>query len=237
MPLILNSTNADLLEEAACHPEPIAKRGFNPNAKIPYGLKVEQIGAAMTDFIDFLGFLNLQLRTKGLIRMESFLMQANFSSMVGEFMAATIPKHCPTLVKNGYHNGHPDLLPKGMFPNDTIQHAQEGIEIKGSRYLRGWQGHNAEDAWLMVFCFDSSRPVDAAKGILPKPFRFLLVCGARLEQSDWQFAGRSATSRRTITASVNSSGYGKMMANWIYRAPNASLDPEPELLVGDDESA
>jgi hypothetical protein len=137
--------------------------------------------------------------------------------MVGEFMSATIPKHCPTIAKNGYHNGHPDLLPKGMFPRDTIQHAQDGIEIKASRYLRGWQGHNAEDAWLMVFCFDSNRPVDAAQGIGPKPFRFRFVCGAKLAQSDWTFAGRSETSRRTITAAVNQSGYAKMTANWIYK--------------------
>ncbi len=67
------------------------------------------------------------------------LMPANFSSIVGEFMNSGIPKHCPTLVKNQYHNGHPDLLPAGMFPDDAAQHAGEGIEVKGSRYLRGWQ--------------------------------------------------------------------------------------------------
>ena len=37
-------------------------------------------------------------------------MPANFSSMVGEFMSATIPKYCKTLAKNTYHNGHPDLV-------------------------------------------------------------------------------------------------------------------------------
>jgi hypothetical protein len=47
--------------------------------------------------------------------------------------------------------------------------------------------------------------------------------GAQLEESDWKFAGRSETSRRTITASVTSSGYNKMMANWIYNAPGLPL--------------
>lgn len=111
------------------------------------------------------------------------------------------------------------LLPAGMFPNDAAQHAGEGIEIKGSRYLRGWQGQNPEDTWLMVFVFDSNRPVDAAKGVAPKPFRFVRVAGALLKEADWTFSGRTGTSRRTITASVNPSGYEKMMANWIYGPP------------------
>ena len=145
-------------------------------------------------------------------------MPANFSSMVGEFMGATIPKHCRTLVKNAYHNGHPDLIPAGAHPKNALQHHHEGIEIKASRYLKSWQGHNAEESWLMVFVFDSNRPVDAAEGEAPRPFRFLEVLGAQLLVNDWQFAGRSETSRRTITASVKPSGYAKMAANWIHRA-------------------
>jgi hypothetical protein len=39
-----------------------------------------------------------------------------------------------------------------------------------------------------------------------------------LKKEDWKFSGRSATSRRTITASVTPSGFAKMEANWIYRA-------------------
>jgi len=58
----------------------------------------------------------------------------------------------------------------------------------------------------------------AGRGIEPKPFRFVKVVGAKLLKSDWQFSGRSATSRRTITASVKRSGYDKLEANWMYRA-------------------
>ena len=177
----------------------------------------------MNEFIDFIGFINQQLNGRQIVRLESMLMPANFSSIVGEFMTSTIPKHCATLAKNGYHNGHPDMVPKGLFPNDTVQHAQEGIEIKGSRYLRGWRGHNAEDAWLMVFCFESSRPSDQAKGVNPIPFRYVGVFGAQLEMDDWTFSGRSETSRRTITASVNRRGYNKMVKNWIYKASGLKI--------------
>jgi len=213
------------LERDACELKPLSEDGFNPNAVIPYGCTVEHIRTTMNDFLNFLGFINLQLNGKGIPRLECFLMPANFSSIVGEFMCVTIPKHCPTLVKNRYHNGHPDLLPRDTYPGNSELHAEEGIEIKGSRYLRGWQGHNAEDAWLMVFVFEANRVTDADKGIAPMPFRFLKVVGAQLTEDDWQFSGRSATSRRTITASVKRSGFDKMEANWIYRTPE---DTSPE---------
>lgn len=75
----------------------------------------------------------------------------------------------------------------------------------------------------MVFYFASNRPGDQEKGIQPFPFRYLGVFGARLEKADWTFSGRSTTSRRTITASVSRSGYGKMTSNWLYRNPGPKL--------------
>lgn len=210
----------DQLESAACIPHPIDDQGFNVEAAIPYGCAIEHIRSAMVEFTDFLGFVNQQLYTKGIARLETMLMPANFSSIVGEFVAIALPKYCQTIVRNQYHNGHPDLIPAGRFPNNAAQYSDEGIEVKASRYLKGWQGHNPEAAWLMVFMFDSNRPVDVTKGIQLKPFRFVMVVGARLNKEDWSFSGRSETSRRTITASVTQSGYEKMMANWIYKAPD-----------------
>lgn len=171
---------------------------------------------AMEDFIDFLGFINRQTHAKKTPRLESFLMPASFSSLVSEFMNINIPKYCSALVKNRYHNGHPDLIPADRFPDDAVQYSDEGIEIKASRGKRGWQGHNPEDVWLMVFHFDSNTAADEYKGIDPKPFCFKGVYAAKLVKEDWNFSGRSATSRRTITASVNRRGYEKMKGNWIY---------------------
>jgi hypothetical protein len=208
------------LEAIATQPHPIYPNGFNSNANLPYGCTSQHIQSAMNDFVEFFSFINQQLHARGLERFESMLMPANFSSMVGEFMITSIPKYCSTLAKNQYHNGHPDLIPAARFPNNAVQYASEGIEVKASRYLRGWQGHNPEEIWLMVFVFDSNRPSDAVKGIQPKPFRFIKVVGARITKNDWSFSGRSASSRRTITASVNNSGYQKMVANWIYQDPN-----------------
>lgn len=91
----------------------------------------------MVDFIDFPGFINRQLYTKQIDRLETMLMPANFSSIVGEFTASGIPKYCLSLVRNQYHNGHPDPIPAKMYPNDATQYSSEGIEIKASRYVSG----------------------------------------------------------------------------------------------------
>ncbi len=205
-------------ERAACRPENLDDEGFNSRADLPYGCTTGHVRTAMVEFLDFLGLVNDLLHSNDLPRLESLLMPANFSSIVGELVAQSIPKHCTELSRNQYHSGHPDLLPRDMYPGYVALHAPEGIELKASRYDRGWQGHNPEDVWLMVFVFRASRATDTSKGITPMPFRFQKVLCARLTRYDWQFSGRSATSRRTITASVARSGYEKMEANRIYRA-------------------
>lgn len=221
------------IDLVACTPDPLNPEGFNPAAILPYDLSVEHVKKSMEEFLGFLGFINLQLRTRQIPRLEKFLMPANFSSLVGEFMNISIPKYCSSLVKNLYHNGHPDLIPEGRFPNDAVQYAHEGIEIKGSRYARGWQGHNPEAVWLMVFSFEANSANDAKNNVPARPFRFAGVFAAKLELEDWTYSGRSSTSRRTITASVNPGGMRKMQANWIYRASkqtsvDLAVDPVDE---------
>ena len=78
----------------------------------------------------------------------------------------------------------------------------------------------------MVFVFDANSANDEAQAIkrgeepVARPFKFVEVLGAQLLKEDWQFSGRSATSRRTITATIKPSGYAKMAENWIYRDPS-----------------
>jgi hypothetical protein len=208
-------TNA---EQAACIPESLNAHGFNPDAMLPYHLTNMHLQSAMEEFLDFLGFMNGQLYARAIPRLETFLMPAAFSGLVGEFMNQAIPKYCPSLVKNSHHNGHPDLIPKGLFANDSVQYTHEGIEVKGSRYKGGWQGHNPERGWLLVFHFEANSANESKGQFVPRSFRFVAVYAADLVLEDWTYSGRSETSRRTITASVNPHGMQKMRANWIYRA-------------------
>lgn len=211
--------NAELI---ACSPERVVASYFNQECELPYGLTTEHLRQAMEEFIDFLGFINARLWEKRLPRLETLLMPATFSGIVSEFMCIAIPRYCPGLVRNRYHNGHPDLIPKGRFSNDAVQYATEGIEVKASQRARGWQGHNPESGWLMVFHFESNTANDIKRGAPAKPFRFMGVYAARLDTGDWSFSGRSGVSRRTITASVNSFGMEKMRKNWVYQHHDSS---------------
>ena len=221
----------DELELAACTPQPVWRDGFNAMAVLPYGCATEHILRAMSDCVDFLGFVNTQLHTRQTPRLESLLMAANFSSVVSEYMNVTIPKYCVSLTRNTYHNGHPDLLPAGMFQNNAVQYSHDGIEVKASRYVKNWQGHNAEESWLLVFVFESNRPGDLSqpKPILPRPFRFIKVVGAQLQRDDWKEQPRGDRSRRTATATILQSGYERMESNWIYREPDRNAQETDEL--------
>jgi hypothetical protein len=206
---------SEFSEQQACTAHPVSPEKLNPDCILPYGLSAQHIFLAMGDFIHFLSFVNQQLFTQGIQRLESFLMPANFSSIGGEFMNMTMPRYCNTLAKNRFHNGHPDLIPVGLFPNNAVQYSAEGIEVKASRRATGWQGHNPESVWLIVFQFSANSASELAS--TPQPFRFNGVYAAKLEKEDWSFSGRAAASRRTITASVTHTGLLKMKANWVYR--------------------
>jgi hypothetical protein len=163
----MHEQERERLETAACVPEAVATHGFNPDATLPFGCTVNHIEQAMAEFAEFLSVVKTELHAKGMVPLESLLMPANFSSVVSESMNTSLPRYCPTLASNIYYDGHPDLIPTGKYANNAVQYATEGVEVKASRYLSGWQGHNLEEGWLLVFVFDGNRPADLTTGAGP----------------------------------------------------------------------
>ena len=211
-------------EVRACTPVPLDPHCFNPQVELPHGLEPEHVARAMRDLLDFFGHINTTLYENDMQRFECIAMPANMSSIVGEFMHTRIPKYCESLTQNTYHNGHPDLIPAGRYPEDAVQYGDYGIEVKASRYGSGWQGHNVEECWLMVVHYAANRPKDVRdeSGAAPFPFQFRGIYIAELEEEDWSFSGRSGESRRTITASVLASGRDKMKENYVYDAERSA---------------
>lgn len=120
-PYEIETEALDVEEEArAWTPQPLDPRGFNSDASLPYGLTTDHLRPAMQEFLEFLGFVNAELHTRRIARLETLMMPAGFSSLVGEFMVGSIPTYCSGLVKNRYHSGHPDLLPANRFPANSI---------------------------------------------------------------------------------------------------------------------
>jgi len=197
---------------------------FFPGVQLPYGLTVTEVKAAINAAYDLLHDINAFLVSRGYARLEDLLLGNAFAGLLSEVLVKSLSDHSATLVRNAYTGGHPDLILRGVYPNNAVLRAPEGLEVKSSRQSGGWQGHNPEAGWVMVFRYavDSKTiPLEARQ-----PTQIVEVLAARLEMSDWNFSGRSGTSRRTITASINRHGMAKLRGNCVYRDPAFAVGRE-----------
>lgn len=200
------------IERATLHP-----KGFNEGVALPYGLRAAEIKAAIDDIYDFLYNVNRFLVERGWDRLEETLSAATFSGVMSELVVEGASKRSATIIKNQHHNGRPDLVPRGYYPEDGCLRGVEGIEVKASRWSNGWQGHNVEDGWILICQYFIDR--DAQPIANRVPTRIDRVLCAQLEESDWSFSGRKEGSRRTPTAAIKRSGVEKLEANAIYLDP------------------
>ena len=197
---------------------------FNPNANLPYGVTPEEVAEAVRGFYDFYGDLNEFLLAEGHGRLETVLRANNaLSDFVGNVATEELANVSDALIVNQKPDGFPDLLP---LNNDqyaaedyVIHHGDEGIETKCSKSNGGWQAHNNESAWFIVFRYTRGDPEVAIEDM--EPIRFVQVLAANLDEDDWSHSGRSEESRRTITSSIVGSGMHKLRSNPIYEDPDA----------------
>lgn len=159
--------------------------------------------------------------------LEELLLGNSLSGIVSEFLVKNIARSSKTLEANLKVGGHPDLLPKGHYSSNLVLKGDEGIEVKSSIQGGGWQGHNPEDCWLMVFRYAVGEQEDGTK----LPLTFVEILCARVERSDWSFSGRKGSSRRTPTASITASGVEKLRRNFLYRIPGVGVGPHRDALA------
>jgi hypothetical protein len=197
---------------------------FNSNANLPYGVTPEEVGEAIREFYDFYGDLNKFLLAEDHGRLETVLRANNaLSDFVGNVATEELANVSDALIVNQKPDGFPDLLP---IDNDEyaaedydIHHGEEGIETKCSKSNGGWQAHNNESAWFIVFRYTRGDPEETIEDM--EPIRFVQVLAANLDEDDWSHSGRSDESRRTITSSIVGSGMHKLRSNPIYEDPDA----------------
>lgn len=171
----------------------------------------------MQEGYNFLHHLNGFLVRSGYKRLEDFMPGNAFSGLVSEILVQAVPKKCASLKKNRRVGGHPDLIPKGHYRGDSILQGDEGIDVKSSKQSGGWQGHNPEAGWVMVFRYRVDTTTEPPER--RHPFEFVEVLAGCLARRDWSFSGRGETSRRTITASMKREAVQRLRANWVYRNP------------------
>lgn len=208
-------------------PTRLNPRYVNQRASLPYGLRVDEVEKAVGETYRLLHGLNDYLVRAGFHSLEELLLGNSLSGIISEFLVKNIARASMTLEANLKVGGHPDLLPKGHYSSNLVLKGDEGIEVKSSIQAGGWQGHNPEDCWLMIFRY----AIGEQEGEVKLPLTFIEILCAKVERSDWSFSGRKGSSRRTPTASITASGVEKLRRNFLYRLPGVGVGIHRDVLA------
>ncbi|HWA85578.1 MAG TPA: hypothetical protein VG710_05095 [Opitutus sp.] len=188
---------------------------FNSAAVLPFELRLLDFESAMQDVYDFFHDVNSHLRGKGLMRLDDMLRPAIMSGVLSDMLTASLAKHSRTLAENDYFNGHPDLVVRGVYPNDKIKAGTEGVEIKTTRKSGGAvDTHGARDQWLCVFVYDVDCATEPATE--RRPMTFTEAYLGHVTKDDFRKNARGELGTRTAT--LHKEGIQKLRKNWIYRS-------------------
>ena len=169
---------------------------------------------AMQDVYDFFADVDAFLLRKGLQRLDDMLRPAIMSGLISDMLTASLAKHSRGLTQNEYHNGHPDLIVKGVYPSDAVKAGTEGVEIKTTRHKGGAVDmHGARDQWLCVFVYEIDDTTEPAAARRPMEFREVYLAEVRV--ADFRNNARGPLGTRT--SSLAREGIKRLRQNWIYR--------------------
>jgi len=187
---------------------------FNSSAVLPFELRLKDFEIAMQDVYDFFFDVNQWLVRKGLTRLEDMLRPAITSGILSEMLTASLAKHSRTLVENQFHNGHPDLIVKGVYVNNSVKAGDKGVEVKTTRKAGGAvDTHGARNQWMCVFVYNVDNESEPA--ISRRPLTFTEVYLAKVTVADFRKNPRSELGTRTAT--LHKEGIAKLRQSWIYR--------------------
>ncbi|MGK2229983.1 MAG: hypothetical protein ACI9QA_000131 [Methanobacteriota archaeon] len=211
----------------------VQRRPVQPGRGTAVRAGTEEVAEAVRSFYGFYDDLNRFLLDENHGRIETVLRANNaLSDFVGNVVTEELADASDSLVVNRKPDAFPDLLPvdRDEYADDgyEIHHGDHGIETKCSKSSGGWQAHNNEEAWFIVFRYERGSPEDEAEEM--DPIRFTQVLAASLDEDDWSHSGRGEGSRRTITSSIIVSGMHKLRSNPVYEDPDAITGRGEELV-------
>jgi hypothetical protein len=137
------------------------------------------------------------------------------SGLLSDMLTASLAKHSRTLTENCYFNGHPDLVVRGVYPENCVKAGSEGVEIKTTRKAGGAvDTHGARDQWMCVFVYTVDIETEPARE--REPMTFTEVYLGLVSRSD--FRRNPGGELGTRTATLHRKGIDKLRQNWIYRS-------------------
>lgn len=187
---------------------------FNVEAKLPFELRLKDFDMAMQDVYDFFYDVNRGLVGRGLLRLDDMLRPAIMSGLLSDMLTASLAKHSRTLTVNLFHNGHPDLIVNGVYPDNKVKSGAEGVEIKTTRKSGGAvDTHGARKQWMCVFVCAVDCATEPARDREPMTFTELYL--AQVTPNDFRRNPRGELGTRTAT--LHKHGVEKLRRNWIYK--------------------
>lgn len=187
---------------------------FNPNATLPFELRLKDFDMAMQDVYDFFYDINRGLVDRGLLRLDDMLRPAIMSGLLSDMLTASLAKHSRTLTPNLYHNGHPDLIVNGIYPDNKVKAGTEGVEVKTTRKSGGAvDTHGARSQWMCVFVYETDGVTQPARDRKPMTFTELYL--GKVDLKDFRKNPRSELGTRTAT--LHRQGIEKLRKNWVYK--------------------
>ncbi|HJT19026.1 MAG TPA: hypothetical protein VJ746_01070 [Nitrospira sp.] len=192
----------------------VSPNRFNPEAALPFELRLKDFEMAMQDVYDFFYDINNGLVKKGLLRLDDMLRPAIMSGLLSDMLTASMGKHSRTLTINLYHNGHPDLVVNGIYPGNKVKAGEHGVEVKTTRKSGGAvDTHGARNQWMCVFVYEVDCASEPARD--RRPMAFTEVYLGKVAEADFRKNPRGELGTRTAT--LHKSGIEKLRKNWIYK--------------------
>lgn len=196
----------------------VDKTAFNPDIDLPFSLRTSDFEVAMQDVYDFFADVNDVLSGKGLHRMDDMLRPAAMSGMVSDMITASLAKFSRALVENRHFNGHPDLIVRGRYKDDSVASGVDGIEIKSTRKTGGAvDTHGARAQWMCVFVYQVDNTTEPASA--REAMHFTEVYLGEVTEEDFRSNARGTLGTRTST--LHAKGIRKLRENWIYKVATA----------------
>lgn len=187
---------------------------FNPDAELPYELRLKDFEIAIQDVYDFFHDVNIGLTERGLERLDDMLRAAIMSGLLSDMLTASLAKHSRVLTENLYHNGHPDLVVRGEYPENAVKAGSKGVEIKTTRKSGGAvDTHGARDQWMCVFVYEVDTETEPARD--RRPMTFTEVYLGQVTVADFRKNPRGELGTRTAT--LHKDGVEKLRRNWLYK--------------------
>lgn len=187
---------------------------FNEKARLPYELRVRDFSLALQDIYDFFHDVNSHLVSKGLDRLDDMLRPAIMSGVLSDMLTASLARHSRALVENEYFNGHPDLVVRGKYPNNSVKAGEHGVEIKTTRKIGGAvDTHGAREQWMCVFVYKVDGESESSVNRLPLTFTEIYL--GKVTVQDFRKNPRGELGTRTAT--LHAEGIAKLRESWVYR--------------------